>query len=102
MKNVIFLEQLLEPDVMRMKKWKHFCIENNFSIKGKIPKWFNIVKKEITIEGSREIDKKYKNRLLKRNNINLQLFDENEKVSKNSIVTWNDKDGLPIFGEDKK
>ncbi|EXX77164.1 hypothetical protein RirG_026340 [Rhizophagus irregularis DAOM 197198w] len=32
----------------------------------------------------------------------MKLFDENEKVTKKSLVTWNDEQGIPIFGEDKK
>ncbi|CAB4437516.1 unnamed protein product [Rhizophagus irregularis] len=34
--------------------------------------------------------------------IHIKYFDENEKQKKNSIITWNDVQGFPIFSEDKK
>ncbi|RGB41514.1 hypothetical protein C1646_752072 [Rhizophagus diaphanus] len=30
------------------------------------------------------------------------VFDENEKIAKKNLETWNDKNGNPVFGEDKK
>ncbi|GET58307.1 hypothetical protein RhiirA5_502711 [Rhizophagus irregularis] len=32
----------------------------------------------------------------------MKIFDENEKVSRNNLITWNDEKGFPIFGEDRK
>ncbi|CAB4418743.1 unnamed protein product [Rhizophagus irregularis] len=34
--------------------------------------------------------------------IHLELFDEDEKINKNEIISWNNEQGMPIFGIDKK
>lgn len=54
------------------------------------------------IESSREINIKYQNQWLNKNEINFRLFDINEKILKDNLVTWNGMNGCPIFAEDKK
>ncbi|PKK67196.1 hypothetical protein RhiirC2_783825 [Rhizophagus irregularis] len=49
-----------------------------------------------------ESDKKHLMKNLDKKNIHLKLFDEDEKVNNNNIVTWNDEKGRPMFGVDKK
>ncbi|PKY48522.1 hypothetical protein RhiirA4_464147 [Rhizophagus irregularis] len=71
MKGILFLEQLLEADHERLRKWKHFCTENEINFKGKIPKWFKLIENEVKEEGI-------------------------------GLETWNDINGNPVFGEDKK
>jgi hypothetical protein len=82
LKNVIFLEQLLENDNTRLMKWKHFCMENEINSKGKTPSWFLKVKEEVTVRGSRNLKEKYIKRNLKKDQINLKLFDEMKKFQK--------------------
>ncbi|PKC01909.1 hypothetical protein RhiirA5_425994 [Rhizophagus irregularis] len=98
-KVILFLEQILEADQERLMKWKHFWLENEIGF-SKIPKWFEII--EITEEGTRKLKEKYLIKNFDKRKIHMKLFDENEKVTKNSLVTWNDEQGIPIFGEDKK
>lgn len=65
--------------------------------------WFKQVEKEVRLdEGTRQIKNKYIVKGYQRKNNQLKYFDEDERVTKNNIVTWNDNKGLPIFGEDKK
>lgn len=101
-KGILFLEQILEADQERLMKWEHFCVENEIGFNGKIPKWFEIIEKEITEEGTRKLKEKYLIKNFDKRKIHMKLFDENEKVTKKSLVTWNDEQGIPIFGEDKK
>src|SRR5688500_19093245 len=85
-------------------KWKHLCKERGVSIKGKVPKWFKQVEKEVIQEpetNTRKIKNKYIGNLMK-SKIHVHYFDDNKKPEKNVIVTWNDNKGTPMFGEDKK
>src|SRR5256886_9661630 len=101
-RELLFLEQLLEEDNRRLLKWKHLCMEQGRNIKGKIPKWFKILEKKVTIEGSRMIKEKYLNKNLFRTSINMLLFDEDERRKKSDeIITWNMEEEL-IFCIDKK
>ncbi|PKY55306.1 hypothetical protein RhiirA4_427411 [Rhizophagus irregularis] len=73
-KNIMFLEDILEADGITLLKWKHLCKEQGLNTKGQIQK----------------------------ENIHINYFDENDKQDKNSIITWNDEGEYPIFSIDKK
>ncbi|PKC60105.1 hypothetical protein RhiirA1_468510 [Rhizophagus irregularis] len=70
-------------------KWKHICAENGTNFKGKIPEWFKIIEKEVTIEGCKGIKQEYLNKNLQIDNISFRAFNEDERTS---IITWNEND----------
>ncbi|PKK62465.1 hypothetical protein RhiirC2_790344 [Rhizophagus irregularis] len=84
-------------------KWKHFSIEKKYKTKGKIPGWFRQVEKEVLVdEETRRIKDKFIEKGYQRRTIHMNYYDEDERLMKNEIVTWNDGKGLSIFEEDKK
>ncbi|RGB35079.1 hypothetical protein C1646_759801 [Rhizophagus diaphanus] len=77
--------------------------EKNISFKGKIPDWFIQVEKEVLVdEGTRRIKDKFIEKGYQRRTIHMNYYDEDERLMKNEIVTWNDGKGLPIFGEKQR
>ncbi|PKY30985.1 hypothetical protein RhiirB3_448354 [Rhizophagus irregularis] len=60
-KGILFLEQLLEANRMKLMKWKHICVENECNSSGVQPKWYL-----------------------------LWIFNEDVKINKNEIITWNE------------
>jgi hypothetical protein len=102
-KGILFLEQCLNKNMTHLLKWKHLCKELNVEAKGKIPKWYNALIEKVTEEGSsRELSRKYKNKLKNWDKrYTYDLYDEDEKLSKNKLVTWNDNNNC-IFAQYKK
>ncbi|EXX73798.1 hypothetical protein GLOIN_2v1771092 [Rhizophagus irregularis DAOM 181602=DAOM 197198] len=103
-KNIMFLEDLLEADGITLLKWKHLCKEQGLNMKGKIPKWFKNLEHKLLADESGQV-RKIKNEFIgqsQKENIHVNLFDENEKQDKSSIITWNDKGEFPIFSIDRK
>ncbi|PKK65711.1 hypothetical protein RhiirC2_808487, partial [Rhizophagus irregularis] len=101
-KNILFLEQIIDQDQKSLMKWKHICVAQGKNTKGPIPKWYKIIKEKVTMEGTYKLKNEYILENLRQKNIHLKLFDDNEKITKNYFVTWNDKEGNVIFGKDKK
>jgi hypothetical protein len=54
------------------------------------------------VDETRKLKAKYIDQNYERNNIHMNLFDEGEKNSKNSLITWNNNKGIVIFAKDKK
>ncbi|PKY32299.1 hypothetical protein RhiirB3_450385 [Rhizophagus irregularis] len=103
-KNIMFLEDILEADGITLLKWKHLCKEQGLNMKGKIPKWFKNLEYKLLADESGQV-RKIKNEFVgqsQKENIHVNLFDENEKQDKNSIITWNDEGEYPIFSIDRK
>ncbi|GES80037.1 hypothetical protein GLOIN_2v1817843 [Rhizophagus clarus] len=97
-KKVLFLEQLLEQDNLKMLKWKHFYIENNLNTKGKIPKWFTKIKNEITIQDTRDLKSKYMNKNLPQNREYRQWRKRcTDAIWKNEILNSKKLEDLFIF-----
>ncbi|PKB94488.1 hypothetical protein RhiirA5_438652 [Rhizophagus irregularis] len=46
-KGIIFLPQLLEGDSVHPMKWKHFIMEKGLNLRGKIPRWFKKIEREV-------------------------------------------------------
>lgn len=84
-------------------KWKHFLIENDLNLKGKVPRWFKRIE-EVIIEDHlmRKIKDKYIESEKNFKEIHIKLYDEDEKINKNDVISWNNNQGFPIFGMDKK
>ncbi|PKC71219.1 hypothetical protein RhiirA1_453784 [Rhizophagus irregularis] len=101
-KGILFFEQMIDHEKKNLMKWKHICVAQEKNIKGPVPKWYKTIKNETTIEGTYKLKKEYLIENLKDKDIHLKLFDEEEKINKNSVITWNDKEGNVIFGKDKK
>ncbi|PKB94412.1 hypothetical protein RhiirA5_438841 [Rhizophagus irregularis] len=100
----MFLEDILEADGITLLKWKHLCKEQGVNMKGKIPKWFKNLEYKLLADESGKV-RKIKNEFIgqsQKENIHVNLFDENEKQDKSSIITWNDKGEFPIFSIDRK
>ena len=57
--NLMFLDQIIDRDNGLLIGWQTLTSLLNLSCKGRIPKWFNIIKDQITIEGSLELNKGY-------------------------------------------
>ncbi|PKB94880.1 hypothetical protein RhiirA5_437856, partial [Rhizophagus irregularis] len=103
-KNIMFLEDILEADGITLLKWKHLCKEQGVNMKGKIPKWFKTLEYKLLADESGQV-RKIKNKFIgqsQKENIHVNLFDENEKQDKSSIITWNDEGEYPIFSIDRK
>ncbi|PKY51900.1 hypothetical protein RhiirA4_424850 [Rhizophagus irregularis] len=103
-KDIMFIEDLLEADGINMLKWKHLIKEKGLNTKGRIPKWFKNIESTL-LEDKEGISRKIKNNyisVIQKKNININYFDENEKISKNQIITWNDLNEFPLFVEDRK
>ncbi|EXX70820.1 hypothetical protein GLOIN_2v1770769 [Rhizophagus irregularis DAOM 181602=DAOM 197198] len=103
-KNIMFLEDILEADGITLLKWKHLCKEQVLNTKGKTPKWFKNLEHKLIADESGQV-RRIKNEFIgqsQKENIHVNLFDENEKQDKSSIITWNDEGEYPIFSIDKK
>ncbi|RGB36593.1 hypothetical protein C1646_666821 [Rhizophagus diaphanus] len=103
LKNIIFLSQLLENNNRYLMKWKHFLIKNDLNLKGKVPRWFKRIE-EVIIEDhlTRKIKDKYIESEKNSKEIHIKLYDEDEKINKNDVISWINNQGFPIFGMDKK
>ncbi|EXX74870.1 hypothetical protein GLOIN_2v1824527 [Rhizophagus irregularis DAOM 181602=DAOM 197198] len=103
-KNVMFIEDILEADGVTLLKWKHLIKEKNLNTQGRIPQWFKNVETKL-LEDKKGTTRKIKNEYIsitQKKKININYFDENEKTNKNQIITWSETDESPIFVEDKK
>ncbi|GET58632.1 hypothetical protein GLOIN_2v1770769 [Rhizophagus irregularis DAOM 181602=DAOM 197198] len=92
-KNIMFLEDILEADGITLLKWKHLCKEQVLNTKGKTPKWFKNLEHKLIADESGQV-RRIKNEFIgqsQKENIHVNLFDENEKQDKSSIITWNDE-----------
>ncbi|PKB99447.1 hypothetical protein RhiirA5_429683 [Rhizophagus irregularis] len=104
-KGGMFLEDLMEADGINMLKWKHLCKEKGLNTQRKTPKWFKNIEEKILEDKDNRKVRKIKKEFIGSDvnrNIHINLFDENEKIKKNCIVTWNDNHEYLIFAEDKK
>uniref|UniRef100_U9T174 Endonuclease/exonuclease/phosphatase domain-containing protein n=1 Tax=Rhizophagus irregularis (strain DAOM 181602 / DAOM 197198 / MUCL 43194) TaxID=747089 RepID=U9T174_RHIID len=94
-KNIIFLEDILEADGITLLKWKHLCKEQGLNMK----------EHKLLEDESGQV-RKIKNEFVGQSykeSIHVNLFDENEKQDKNSIITWNVEDLIKnsIFEENE-
>ncbi|PKK67774.1 hypothetical protein RhiirC2_783091 [Rhizophagus irregularis] len=103
-KNILFLEQCLEVSKRKILKWKHLCKAQGSSIKGKSPKWYErLIELTTDKDGSRNLSCKYVNKNKNwscRKQIN--LYDEENDIGKNQLITWNDNNNDIVFGKYKK
>jgi hypothetical protein len=102
-KGILFLEQCLNKNMTQLLKWKHLCKELKVEAKGKIPRWYTILKNKITVEGnSRELTRQYINKLKNWNKqYTYDIYNESEKLLKKDLVTWNEHNNC-IFAQYKK
>src|SRR3954452_2797267 len=57
--NLMFLDQIIDRNNGLLINWQTLTSLLNLSCKGRIPRWFNIIKDQITIEGSLELNNRY-------------------------------------------
>ena len=78
-------------------------IEKGLNLKEKIPGWFKKAEKEIIEDAfTRKVKNQYLFGEKDLRNIHIKLFDEDEKINRNEIISWNNDQGIPIFGIDRK
>ncbi|PKY52260.1 hypothetical protein RhiirA4_469785 [Rhizophagus irregularis] len=103
-KNILFLEQCLEVSKRKNIKWKHLCKAQGSSIKGKSPKWYErLIELTTDKDGSRNLSRKYVN--MNKNwscRKQINLYDKENDIGKNQLITWNDNNNDIVFGKYKK
>lgn len=76
----------------KILKWKHLCKAQGSSIKGKSPKWYErLIELTTDKDGSRNLSRKYVN--MNKNwscRKQINLYDEENDIGKNQLITWND------------
>jgi hypothetical protein len=102
-RNILFLDQMIDQTKNNILKWSHFIKENNGSLKGKQPDWYEIIKKKVTKEeNSRELKDIYKLNTSEQNRV-IGYKDRNFKIGHDkSILSWNSLDNEIIFSKYKK
>ncbi|PKY19755.1 hypothetical protein RhiirB3_432886 [Rhizophagus irregularis] len=83
--NIGIISLFPEKDIIKSVNLR----KNGTNFKGKIPEWFKIIEKEVTIEGCKGIKQEYLNKNLQIDNISFRAFNEDERTS---IITWNEND----------
>ncbi|PKK65988.1 hypothetical protein RhiirC2_715180 [Rhizophagus irregularis] len=92
-----------EASGRKILKWTHLCKKLNMSTKGVQPQWYKELIKVVTVnDGSRNLRNRYfnMNKDWSYKN-NLSIYDEEGKIDKNELLTWNENNEV-IIGKYRK